>query len=226
MTHDQSNQVQSISIANTILYSTSRKPDGTNESAQTILNDAYMELMLSMEEEEEVVVGAGRHNNICNKTTGEVVSNNMMLARHVANMAIMNGNCCGWVDPLQRPGYMANVKPQLSSIPICPVNDRPMWCNELECNYEKILEEYNNLTNLHGGGYGYHQQSSGSISQWLDVGSGHRGSGHNDSRVVSGRGWKEYVLFGTGSLERDDDAPFTKKVSAASVKGVVLNRVY
>lgn len=171
-----------------------------------------MELMLSMEEEEEVAVGAGRH-IICNKTTSEVVSNNMMLARHVANMAIMNGNCCSWVDPLQRPGYMANIKPQLSSIPICPVNDRPMWCNELERNYEKILEEYNNLNNLHGGGYGYHQ-SSGSISQWLDVGSGHRGSGHNDSRVVSGQGWKEYVLFGTGSLARDDDAPFTKKVSA------------
>lgn len=155
--------------------------------------------MLSMEEEEEVQVEATTTTN-----------NNMILARHVANMAITNNNCCGWVHPLQRPGYMASLTPQLSSIPICPMEQRPMWCNELEQNYERILEEYNRLSNALNRG-----------NQWLDVGSGHRGSGHNDHRVISGRGWKEYVLFGTGALDGDDDAPFTKKV-----RGVLKSTVF
>ena len=184
-----------------------------------------MELMLSMEEEEEEV--AGSSSSACNKTTGagcEEVSNNMMLARHVANMAITNGNCCGWVHPLQRPGYMANIQPQLSSVPICPVDERPMWCNELERNYEKILDEYNNLRS--------NNQTTTTMTvnnQWLDVGSGHRGSGHDDGRVVEGKGWKEYVLFGTGALDRDDDVPFTKKVSfstSAHFKALLICESY
>jgi hypothetical protein len=105
---------------------------------------------------------------------------------------------------------MASLTPQLSSIPICPMEQRPMWCNELEQNYERILEEYNRLSNALNRG-----------NQWLDVGSGHRGSGHNDHRVISGRGWKEYVLFGTGALDGDDDAPFTKKV-----RGVLKSTVF
>jgi len=142
-----------------------------------------MELMLSMEE----------------------VESDKIIARHVANLAIANGNCCGWVDPLQRPGYMSSCKPQLSSVPICPLEERPMWCDELERNYDKILEECNNLISC--------GDTSRTMNQWMDVGCGQRGSGHDDHSVVSGRGWKEYVLFGTGALDRDDDAPFTKKVS-------------
>ena len=135
-----------------------------------------MELMLSMEE----------------------VESDKILARHVANFAIASGNCCGWVDPMQRPGYMASGTVQLSSIPICPVKERPKWCDKLEDSYDKILEEYSNTRKR---------------NQWMDVGCGQRGSGHDDHSVVSGQGWKEYVLFGTGALDRDDDAPFTKKVS-------------
>lgn len=140
-----------------------------------------MELMLSMEE----------------------VESDKILAKHVANLAIANGNCCGWVDPMQRPGYMSSSRPQLSSVSLCPFGERPLWCNELERNYDKILEEYYNLS-----------RDTMMMSQWMDVGCGKRGSGHDDYSVVSGRGWKEYVLFGTGAFDRDDDAPFTKKVSS------------
>ena len=139
-----------------------------------------MELMLSMEE----------------------IESDKLLARHVANLAIANGNCCGWVDPMQRPGYMASTSissiQQLSSVPICSLEQRPMWCNVLERNYTQILEEYHNTMTM---------------NQWMDVGCGRRGSGHDDHSVVEGRGWKEYVLFGTGALDCEDDAPFTKKVS-------------
>lgn len=144
-----------------------------------------MELMLSMEE----------------------IESDKVLARHVANLAIINGNCCGWVDPMQRPGYMASIissksgmmVQQLSSVPICcSVDKRPKWCNELERNYHQILEEYHKTMTK---------------NQWMDVGCGRRGSGHDDHSVVEGRGWKEYVLFGTGALDCEDDAPFTKQVS-------------
>lgn len=141
-----------------------------------------MELMLSMEE----------------------IESDKVLARHVANMAIANGNCCGWVDPMQRPGYMASNTIQLSSVPIIDSwnEQRPMWCTELERNYETILEDYWNTTT-----------GMMAKNQWMDVGCGRRGSGHEDHSVVEGRGWKEYVLFGTGALDCEDDAPFTKKVS-------------
>ncbi len=134
----------------------------------------------------------------------EEVESDKLLARHVANLAISNGNCCGWVHPMQRPGYMATI--QLSSVPICSssLGERlPGWCKELERNYELILEEYWNTV------------TTTSKNQWMDVGCGQRGSGHDDHSVVSGRGWKEYVLFGTGALDCDDDVPFTKKVSFA-----------
>ena len=73
-----------------------------------------------------------------------------------------------------------------------------------------ILEEYwNTIRATHGGP----KLMKRMMKQWMDVGCGQRGSGHDDHSVVSGRGWKEYVLFGTGALDCEDDAPFTKKVS-------------
>ena len=160
----------------------------------------------------------------------EEVDSDKILARHVANLAIANGNCCGWVHPMQRPGYMASSSQSssphhhivLSSVPICPVEERPMWCNELERNYLQILEEYNKLSNPSRGGGGGGTTTSMMMNQWMDVGCGQRGSGHDDHSVVSGRGWKEYVLFGTGALDRDDDAPFTKKVRVVCVCVCVL----
>eukprot|EP00574_Skeletonema_japonicum_P014698 CAMPEP_0201716476 /NCGR_PEP_ID=MMETSP0593-20130828/2432_1 /ASSEMBLY_ACC=CAM_ASM_000672 /TAXON_ID=267983 /ORGANISM="Skeletonema japonicum, Strain CCMP2506" /LENGTH=381 /DNA_ID=CAMNT_0048206279 /DNA_START=1 /DNA_END=1146 /DNA_ORIENTATION=- len=177
--------VQCISIANTLFYSSIITT--YNQSIKSILNDAYMELMLSMEE----------------------IESDKPLARHVANLAIANGNCCGWVDPMQRPGYMASTSSnsiQLTTVPVCSVEQRPMWCNELELNYNQILEEYYNTMTM---------------NQWMDVGCGRRGSGHDDHSVVEGQGWKEYVLFGTGTLDCEDDAPFTKKLLRQHVPDAV-----
>eukprot|EP00804_Cyclotella_cryptica_P008779 CCRYP_015627-RA/>CCRYP_015627-RA protein AED:0.22 eAED:0.22 QI:0/0/0/1/1/1/2/0/454 len=75
-----------------------------------------------------------------------------------------------------------------------------MAINTKSSNWVQILEEYKSLTK-----YNSHD--------WHDVGSGQRGSGHDDHRVVIGRSWTEYVLFGTGAFsESDNDAPVTKQL--------------
>jgi aspartate beta-hydroxylase len=144
----------------------------TCSSNQIVLNDAWMELMLSMEE----------------------VPQHRILARHVAHMAIATKtNACGWKDPLQRPGYMA----MLEGIPCYkPPEQHPLWCQVLEQNWKSILQEYMSLQNH--------------ANCWSRVGSGDRGSGQDDHRVVSGEKWTEYVLFGTGSSHEHNHVPFTK----------------
>jgi aspartate beta-hydroxylase len=93
------------------------------------------------------------------------------------------------------------------NIPFLPRSDHPGWCKVIEDNWEKILKE---LLSLNPSGKGKH---SGSDSTWTVVGSGERGSGGDDHRVVSAGGkWTEYVLFGTGSQISDSDVPFTKKL--------------
>jgi len=172
--------VQSISITMTIFFTTPSR--ASRESIRDVMNDAWMELMLSMEE----------------------VPQHRIVARHVANMAITTKSC-GWLDPLQRPGFMARVG--LSSIPYTPQEKHPVWCRVLEKNWIRILNEYNHL-----------------ISNPLNfskVGSGQRGSGHDDHLVVAGRSWKEYVLFGTGSRGNDTDAPFTKQLLRSHVPDAV-----
>ena len=119
------------------------------------------------------------------------------LSSLVATMALATKSC-GWTDPLQRPGFMSQV--QLNSIPFIAREQHPNWCKELEANWKFILEEYKLLAKPEA------------QYNWHDVGSGQRGSGHDDHRVVSGRSWKEYVLFGSGSKESDCDAPMTKRL--------------
>jgi len=180
--------VQSISIllVLTLSFHNNQNPQPQmqykqREQAQEILNDAWMELMLSMEE----------------------VPQHLLLARHVVHMAIMascdrgvsnsnNSNSnkrisaiCGWTHPLQRPGYMA---PQLETLPFIPPEQHPPWCRILEDHWrDTILKEYSDHTR---------RSLAGILSP---VGSGARGSGHDDFRVVVQGDWKEYVLFGTGS---------------------------
>ena len=145
---------------------------------QELINDAWMELMLSMEE----------------------VQQHRLLARHVAQMAIASKmKACGWQDPLQRPGYMV----LLEGIPFYKPPEHPPWCQVLEKNWQAILQEYMSLKDR--------------TTSWSRVGSGDRGSGEDDHRVVSGENWTEYVLFGTGSSGNADDVPFTKKLLQAYV---------
>eukprot|EP00980_Cylindrotheca_fusiformis_P028279 scaffold22589_cov138-Cylindrotheca_fusiformis.AAC.42 len=83
---------------------------------QALLDDAWMELMLSFEE----------------------VPENRLIAPQVAHMAIENG-ACGWNHPLQRPGYMV---PSLVGMPFMTRNKHPSWCRILEENWRVILDEY------------------------------------------------------------------------------------
>lgn len=172
--------VQSLSISMTIFFTSPSR--ASRESIRHVMNDAWMELMLSMEE----------------------VPQHRIIARHVANMAIATKSC-GWTDPLQRPGYVAHVG--LSSVPCTPREQHPPWCRILENNWIRILNEYNHLIS--------------NPLNFSNVGNGDRGSGHDDHLVVSGRSWKEYVLFGTGSQDTDDDAPFTKQLLRENVPDAV-----
>mmetsp|Transcript_19050 Transcript_19050/g.34451 ORF Transcript_19050/g.34451 Transcript_19050/m.34451 type:complete len:544 (+) Transcript_19050:85-1716(+) len=172
--------VQCLSITMTVFFTTPSR--ASRECIRHVMNDAWMELMLSMEE----------------------VPQHRLIARHVASMAITTKSC-GWTDPLQRPGYMARVG--LSSIPYTPPEKHPSWCRVLENNWIRILNEYSQL--------------STNPLNFSNVGSGQRGSGHDDHLVVSGRSWKEYVLFGTGAKENDKDAPFTKQLLRSQVPDAV-----
>ena len=125
----------------------------------------------------------------------EEVPQHRRIARHVASLAIATISC-GWTDPLQRPGYVARVG--LSSIPYVSPEKHPSWCRVFENFWNRILNEYIELNS--------------NPLNFSNVGSGQRGSGHDDHLVVSGRSWKEYVLFGTGSKQGDADAPFTKQL--------------
>lgn len=71
--------------------------------------------------------------------------------------------------------------------------DGPKWCHQLEENFKTVLEEY--------------EQIRSSSMGWSTVGSGDRGSGMSDHRVVVGQDWSEYVLFGTGQ----DQCPHATK---------------
>jgi hypothetical protein len=164
--------VQCISICMTILFAANHSLTSFECNIRTIMNDAFMELMLSME-------GVAQHR---------------IVARHVAALAITTG-CCGWSDPYQRPGFM---HVGLSSIPHVSRENHPPWCRELENNWRGVLDDYNQLNST--------------PSNFSNVGSGQRGSGHDDHMVVSGLSWKEYVLFGTGSKKSDNDAYFTKQL--------------
>ena len=146
-----------------------------SNEVKSVMDDAWMELTLSMEE----------------------VPSDRIVARHVADMAIATKSC-GWRHPLQRPGFMVKMEVD-AMIPFISREQHPSWCTSIEDNWGCILEEYKSLSsnNTHG---------------WHNVGSGERGSGHDDHRVVSGKSWTEYVLFGSGSTENDSDAPITKKL--------------
>ncbi|KAL7514395.1 hypothetical protein ACHAXN_011778 [Cyclotella atomus] len=142
-----------------------------NDKVKITMDDAWMELALSMEE----------------------VPSDRVIARHVAKMAVTT-HSCNWTNPLQRPGFVAKVT--LDAIPFIPRDKHPNWCKHIESNWEHILKEYQTLAM--------------NDSRWHDVGSGVRGTGHDDHMVVTGRRWTEYVLFGSGSTE--NDAPITKKL--------------
>ena len=192
-----------------------------------LLNDAWMELMLSYEEERSPEL--------------------RKISRHVAHMAIQSSSSscragnntllyrCEWNDPLQRPGYMAKlerignnnnhnnhhdndaadlnlIQSPFSALapPYIPPEDHPSWCKTLESHWKKIAEELSSLV-----GTKTLTRRNTNTSNWTAVGSGDRGSGGDDHRVVSAGGkWTEYVLFGTGATHsnNDADAPFTKKL--------------
>mmetsp|Transcript_41994 Transcript_41994/g.101204 ORF Transcript_41994/g.101204 Transcript_41994/m.101204 type:complete len:427 (-) Transcript_41994:118-1398(-) len=97
-----------------------------NTSKQTVLlDDAWMELMLSFEEDPDCRI----------------------LAREVAAMAITSskgrgGGNCGWHHQMQRPGYMT---PGLKPTPFISRDNHPAWCKALEDNWEFILDEYHDI---------------------------------------------------------------------------------
>ncbi|KAL3816054.1 hypothetical protein ACHAXA_010359 [Cyclostephanos tholiformis] len=172
--------VQSISITMALFFTFPMM--SSRDSIRSIMDDAWMELMLSMEE----------------------VPQHRIAARHVAALAIATKSCM-WSDPCQRPGYMA--RNGLSGIPYTPPENHPTWCRVFENNWFRILNEYIRLNST--------------PSNFSNVGCGKRGSGHDDHLVVSGRGWKEYVLFGTGSEDNDSDAPFTKQLLQSTIPDAV-----
>ncbi|CAJ1921654.1 unnamed protein product [Cylindrotheca closterium] len=96
-----------------------------NSKETTLLNDAWMELMLSFEEDPACRI----------------------LARDVAEMAIKSskgrgvGNC-GWHHKMQRPGYMV---PGLKGTPYISGENQPAWCKTLEDHWEIILDEYDDI---------------------------------------------------------------------------------
>ncbi|VEU34609.1 unnamed protein product [Pseudo-nitzschia multistriata] len=153
-----------------------QKRQQLQKTINPLLDDAWMELMLSYEEEKSPEV--------------------RRIARHVAHMAIQSSRRpgslyrCEWKDPLQRPGYMAvlgticdrngtKLHPFQSSVmmqPYIPPEAHPSWCETLESNWETIAKE---LSELVAAG------KASSKQRWAAVGSGDRGSGGDDHRVVS-----------------------------------------
>jgi hypothetical protein len=171
-----------------------------------LLNDAWMELMLSYEEE---------------KSPGF-----RTIARHVVHLAIQSSRDntlynCDWKDPLQRPGYMAPL--EITSAPtdvhhhhqLAPPyvrpEEHPSWCRILESHWKDIFGELATLTQSSTATTAVSRRDCSTTNQWTVVGSGDRGSGGDDHRVVAPGGkWTEYVLFGTGSHQAD--APITKNL--------------
>jgi len=166
----------------------------------SLLRDAWMELMLSYEEEASEQV--------------------RRISRHVVHMAIQSscGNTlygCDWIHPLQRPGYIGQLLLDEDEAPpyISP-RDHPEWCKTLESHWKEIASELHSLQN--------NNNNNNNANQWTVVGSGDRGSGGDDHRVVSAGGnWTEHVLFGTGSSSSDMDAPFTKSLLRKCVPDAV-----
>merc|ERR1712238_525582 len=149
-----------------------------------ILNDAWMELMLSYEE----------------------VSELRKISYHVAHMAIQSGNGrCEWNNPLQRPGFMAKFDNHSPSC-VFPPEKHPGWCKILENKWKEIEVELYSLM--------HQTDHTNISSSWAKVGCGNRESGSDDHKVVSSGDWMEYVLFGTGaaSCTDDNDAPITKRL--------------
>ena len=199
-----------------------------------LLNDAWMELMLSYEEEEEQEGSSSRELRT--------------ISRHVVHMAIQSscGNTlyrCEWMDPLQRPGYMAKLENPNAALtnhgdgngnidnagskqqqtlfapPYIPRQDHPQWCQILESHWKEIAAELSSLVQTNHSNNNYYNHST---TRWTVVGSGDRGSGGDDHRVVSPGGkWTEYVLFGTGSANSTADAPFTKNLLRRCVPDAV-----
>ena len=172
-------------------------------SISSLLRDAWMELMLSYEEEASEQV--------------------RRISRHVVHMAIQSslGNTlygCDWKHPLQRPGYMGQLlleedeSAEIMAPPYIPPQDHPAWCQTLQSHWKEIASELHSLQT----------NNNNNNNQWTVVGSGDRGSGGDDHRVVSAGGnWTEHVLFGTGSSNSDMDAPFTKSLLRKCVPDAV-----
>jgi hypothetical protein len=201
-----------------------------------LLNDAWMELMLSYEEERSPElrkisrhvahmaiqtsssssssISNSSNSSSCRGAGGANINKNAMLYR------------CEWKDPLQRPGYMAklerternnNINANTHAAlapPYVPPEDHPSWCKTLESHWKQIAEELSSLVGTKP--LARRNTNANGSSNWTAVGSGDRGSGGDDHRVVSAGGkWTEYVLFGTGAIHNgnnDADAPFTKKL--------------
>jgi len=190
----------------------SKEQNGQSLALSTIitslLNDAWMELLLSYEEE-----------------TG-IVRN---LVRHVAQLAV-SSSChqrlyeCVWAHPLQRPGYIARcLTTKERSPPFVPPHQHPKWCAKLEAHWKEIAQELNGLMMVNNGARSSSYYKSSTSHCWSEVGSGQRGSGSDDHKVVSAGGrWTECVLFGTGA-QPNHVAPITKGILRDCVPDAALS---
>jgi len=123
---NQVKQARKHLIMGLYLLLSNRNSRTNNTSKQTLVfDDAWMELMLSFEEDPGCRI----------------------LAREVVAMAITSskgrgGGNCGWHHKMQRPGYMS---PGLSITPHVSRENHPAWCKALEENWDLILDEFNDI---------------------------------------------------------------------------------
>lgn len=162
------------------LLMTTRRGGVSGSSSWSPWDDAWMELMLSMEEQDDQRQFA-RNVAALGLSIVSFVDHNEQSQTKQADHSIVGP--CGWTNAWQRPGYMASHLVGQSPMYIGR-ESQPEWCRELERHFPEIFEEYQLLR----------KKSFG----WSKVGSGDRGSGHDDHRVVAGQDWSEFVLFGTG----------------------------
>ena len=173
---------------------------------RTTWDDAWMELMLSMEELDDQRPFAKCVAAFAISTVIDPLNHNDSTAKYKTAVSLVGP--CGWTDAWQRPGYMAPDGLWKHKSPsFIPGEEHPAWCHELEQYFPEILQEYQQLR----------KQTRG----WTKVGSGDRGSGHDDHRVVAGQDWSEFVLFGTG--ESSDNA--TAKATRSLIQQLVPDAV-
>ena len=130
-----------------------------------------------------------------------------------------------WRHADQRPGffYPLPTNSPNANLPVCPREQHPFWCRQLEQQYETILQDFRQLCHFSPTAKVSDQQHQNTSApqnvpfHWPTVGGGdHReGAGSHDGMVVGeGGDWREYVLFGSGA----DHYPSTTTQAARTRK--------